>query len=269
MLDTLFPKRTYVLVDPQGRVVHSAACANCGYNLQTALAQTGCPECGDPAIVVDERKLLVHADAAWRQRLATGARWFRLGILFLPVGVGVAGVLAGLWQLTAPEPDVPEHRHDRGRRLAARWIPLVALLFVIAGMVAALIRRTPLHGDWLLSDLLVCVAFGLGLAGLIYAWRHIHGLAVRAGSATLANAARRAWGVWMIGCVLGTLLASAGLVLNRLSPMLSHILPFWAGALLILPVLAVLVWMGWHADRTAALLRETLRDPPAAIDSLI
>ena len=80
-----------VAVDASGRVIAELICLRCGYALRGLDVASKCPECGVDVAESLKSDQLIHADAVWLDRVASGLRW--AWILAL---VGWLGTLAGI-----------------------------------------------------------------------------------------------------------------------------------------------------------------------------
>jgi hypothetical protein len=167
---------------PTPQVIDDLPCRTCGYNLRTLATDAVCPECATPIAASLGGELLRYADPNWLSSIDTGCQWVYVGMFtaffawfvrvklietFFPP-IAAALIMAGTWQLTAPDPScIGENRYGRLRNWSRG---LGVVLFPIY-----LVTSFPNH---LLSN-------------LIFLFRGVQ------------SAALFAWGIILIGYLMG------------------------------------------------------------------
>jgi hypothetical protein len=171
-------------------------CRKCSYNLRGLSADGRCPECGTPVGLSVQGDFLRYSDPAWLGTLRRGVNLIIWGVVEFVVGavitiffgpvigpavmvlVMLAGtllMLAGWWQLTAPDPSgIGEDRYGTARK--------VIRVALVVGLVA-----TPLQ--WLekvvpsevgiVLQVLSFLAGVVGIVGVIAQLQYLRKLALR------------------------------------------------------------------------------------------
>lgn len=228
-------------------------CVDCGYNLRGLSPRGDCPECGCAVRLSLREDRLADAPPAWRRRLRRGAHLLAGALVLLPVvnvlpavvlgwgawrpsmtvvqagaalawGVNLVllGVaVAGLWLLTAREPDRAEPTADWRPRVVARsalgaWALLTLGVAAAVGVVLTLTNRR-LHADWWIYDGVLIAAAGAFAVGMVACWSHLAILADRVPDPPLVRRLRQLRLDWIAAVVLGLLAAGAINVINWLA----------------------------------------------------
>lgn len=168
-------------VDEQGRLSDDILCRQCGYNLRMQPLEGRCPECGAPVRLSASGFYLRFAEPNWVKRLARGALLIIIAmvggfvgyiavvgvamtvafagvnspgppmpvvvmmVLQAVVGLGIAAlVLAGVYQLTTPDPARSATPEGLSARRLARWCLWPLPLVFVGGFAASAINSTRL-----------------------------------------------------------------------------------------------------------------------------
>ncbi len=148
---------TPVPLDQHGCVAADIPCVRCAYNLRGLPAGQGCPECGRAIALSLRGDALEFRYPPWVARLARGAAWMLTGFggylvmgnvgfpLLAALGwwgingglLAFAGLaIAGIWQVTSPDPGRPtslSHTDPRwlARTLLVSGICLACLMYLV------------------------------------------------------------------------------------------------------------------------------------------
>ena len=231
-----FPETPPAALDAEGRVVGELPCGRCGYLLRGQLGAGDCPECGAAIGVTESPAALRPADespahAAWRARVERAPKLLGRGLMLLPLGFlpGLIALVLGVWAATGREPDVHEGRSRRITRLFARWFVVVAAPACFVALVWGAwmtLRRRGFGGDgWRMLDFAVSASFCTLAIGLMFAWRHLHDLAARAGHPDHATHLRRLWRKFFRAILIVAAAAAAVVVADTVAPIVDPKLP--------------------------------------------
>lgn len=157
------------VIDPETTLVcDDVSCTGCAYNLRTRPVGAVCPECFTPVVESLRPDELRFADPRWLKRVRSGVTLLLLAASALIVGylglgalgllltrvvfsgaveVGIAAVMIvlalllpvagvlGILAATAPDPRLDNAGVGKVARIAARWIVLLALVFVVGAIM--------------------------------------------------------------------------------------------------------------------------------------